>query len=173
MKIINGVFQQQISSKALELGIPEDFFINAIYMLSQNKEYVNAMDNRTEMDDYIYRAIIKSATEKRRRKAEQNLYHQDIMQRMEAEKDLTLLSKEQLLTDPHYRAILPLIAKILVNEPVLRLHADEASEIILQLADFKRRYRATSVTEVIVTRCRIELEAFSDPKNVSEAALVH
>ena len=52
------------------------------------------------------------------------------------------------------------MVKTLHHEPILRLHAEEASTIVLELADFKRRHRATSLTEVIVKRCSAEIEAF-------------
>ena len=148
-----------LQAKASELEISEEIFITALNIISQNKNLVNAMDNCVEMDEYIYRAILKIAFEKRKVKAEMELDSDNPAIQAEAHKDLTVLSREELGSDPFYRAVLPLIAKI-VHEPVLRLHAEEASFIILKLADFKRRHRATSVTEVIVKRCSGEIEAF-------------
>jgi hypothetical protein len=46
---------------------------------------------------------------------------------------------------------------VMNHEPILRLHAEEASAVVLELADFKRRHRATSLTEVIVKRCSAEI----------------
>jgi hypothetical protein len=172
MKIANAALREQVQLKAFELGIQTEALIGALYMLSQNRDLINAMDNRAEMDDYIYRYIIKSATEQRKQLATKNLYSSDEKLRESAEKDMLLLSREELVTDPYFRAILPLVAKIVVNEPILRLHAEEASEIILKLADFKRKYRATSVTEIILTRCSAELNAFNNAENILEKELV-
>lgn len=147
--------------KAKELGLSDEFMFNALNILCQNRELVNAIDNRAEMDDYIYRAIIKTSTDRRREQSEADLEHKDEATRTQAERDLMLLSREELMTDPYYRAVLPMVAKILLNEPILRLHAEEAAAIVLELADFKRRHRATSITEVIVTRCGEELQNFS------------
>ena len=120
------------------------------------------MDNSVEMDDYIYRAILRDAFSKRKAKAETDLYNDDDpLLQIEAQKDLTVLSREELGSDPFYRAVLPLIAKVVVHESILRLHAEEASAIILKLADFKRKHRATSITEVIVKRCGEEIEGFA------------
>jgi hypothetical protein len=149
-----------LKSRALELGISEEIFSIALHIISQNKDLVNAMDNCVEMDDYIYRAVLKDAFEKRKAKAEIDLYINDPALQAEAQKDLTILSREELASDPFYRAVLPLIAKI-VHESVLRLHAEEASAIILKLADFKRKHRATSLTEIIVKRCSAEIEGFT------------
>ena len=149
-----------IQAKALELGISEDRMMIALNIISQNKNLVNAMDNSVEMDDYIYRAILKDAFQKRKQKAETELYSDDVLLQIDAQKDLTVLSREEIGSDPYYRAVLPLIAKVVVNESILRLHAEEASTIILQLADFKRKHRATSLTEIIVKRCAAEIDQF-------------
>ena len=97
---------------------------------------------------------------KRKQKAETELYSDDVLLQIDAQKDLTVLSREEIGSDPYYRAVLPLIAKVVVNESILRLHAEEASSIILQLADFKRKHRATSLTEIIVKRCAAEIDQF-------------
>jgi hypothetical protein len=171
METNNVLLHERIRAKSQELGLWEEALVCALDFLSQNRNLVNALDNKTEMDEYIYRYIIKSAIEKRRRESEKNLESPEHGVRLQAEKDLSVLSREELFTDPYYRAILPIIAKIVVNEPFLRLHADEASDIIIKLADFKRRHRATTVTEVIVTRCRAELDEFTNPKDILESDL--
>ncbi|HEV7621821.1 MAG TPA: hypothetical protein VGO09_08815 [Flavisolibacter sp.] len=150
--------QQQVELKAKELGISEEFILCALNILYRNKNMVNAIDNQTEMDDYIYRAIIKQSIEKRKALAEKDLNNNDHIIRSQAEKDLSVLSREELVTDPYFRAVLPLIVKVVGNEPILRLHASEATIIVLELADFKRRHRATSITEVIVKKCSSEIE---------------
>lgn len=147
--------------KAQQLGLSEEFMFCALQVLSQNRDFVNAIDNRTEMDEYIYRSIMKTSMDKRRRQAEMDIDHEDETIRTQAERDMSLLSKEELITDPYHRAVLPMVIKILVNEPILRLHAEEAAAIVLELADFKRRHRSTSVTEVIVKYCSEELNNFS------------
>ena len=150
-----------LGEKSRNLGIPEEFVATALNIITQNKNLVNAMDHTGEMDDYIYRAILKLAFEKRKEKAEAALYTDDMLAQREAEKDLTMLRREELTSDAFYRAVLPLIVKVLHGEPILRLHAEEASKIVLQLADFKRKHRSTSFTEVIVKRCVAEIEAYS------------
>ncbi|MFL5789207.1 MAG: hypothetical protein ACJ748_14200 [Flavisolibacter sp.] len=159
------VLQDQARAKAKELGISEKVISCALDILYRNKNLVNAIDNSAEMDEYIYRAIIKQSTDNRKRQAEIDLGDPDPSLVQQAEKDLSILSREELTTDPYYRAVLPIIVKVVANEPILRLHADEAVAIVLELADFKRRFRATSITEVIVTKCSAELEgsATSEP----------
>jgi len=142
--------QTQAKEKALQLGISEEILSCALPIIYQNRNLVNAIDNKVEMDDYIYRAILKQAFEKSKANAETDLDAKDIAIRTKAEKDLSVLSREELTTDPFYRAVLPLLVKVLTPEPILRLHADVASSLILSLADFKRKHRATSITEVIV-----------------------
>ena len=132
------------------LEISEEIIFCAVNILYQNRNLVNAIDNKIEMDDYIYRAVLKQAFEKARLETETALNEGDATAILKAEKDLAVLSREELVTDPFYRAVLPLLVKVVVNEPILRLHADVASGIILNLADFKRKHRATSVTEIIV-----------------------
>ena len=78
-----------------------------------------------------------------------------------AEKDLTALRREELTSDVFYRAVLPLVVKVLRGETILRLHVEEASRIVLELAEVKRKNRATSLTEVIVRKCLSRMEAFS------------
>jgi hypothetical protein len=160
--MINLSAQQQtlLKTKAAELGIAEYIMACALDIIAQNRNLVNAMDNSSEMDEYIYKNILKHSFEKRRERAEADLYSADESVQAEARKDLSILSREELGTDPFYRAVLPLVVKVLVNEPVLRLHAEEASAIVLELADFKRRHRATSLTEIIVKRCSEEIQAF-------------
>jgi hypothetical protein len=152
------ILQQNHAVKARELGISEEIISCALNLIYQNRNLVNAIDNRVEMDDYIYRAVLKQAVDRRRRKAEEELDHPDAATRGNAEKDLSLLKREELVTDPFYRAVLPLITKVVVNEPVLRLHAEEASAMVLELADIKRKHRATSLTEIIVKRCVSDME---------------
>ena len=152
--------KEQVKAKASELGMPEDAMFCALDILSQNRDMVNALDNTNEMDEYIYHAIIKAATDSKRQQAERDFESPDDDVRLRAEKDLTTLSREELITDPHYRAVLPILAKIVVNGPILRLHAEEASRIVFTLADFKRKHRTTSLTQVIVTKCATELENF-------------
>ncbi len=152
--------KEQVKAKAAELGMPEDAMFCALDILSQNRDMVNALDNTNEMDEYIYHAIIKAATDSKRQQAERDFESPDDDVRLRAEKDLTTLSREELITDPHYRAVLPILAKIVVNGPILRLHAEEASRIVFTLADFKRKHRTTSLTQVIVTKCATELENF-------------
>lgn len=131
-------------------GISEEIITCALNILHQNRNFINALDNQAEMDDYIYRAILRQAFEKAKDETEKLLYEENASVKAKAEKDLSVISREELVTDPFYRAVLPLLVKVLANEPILRLHADVASTIILNLADFKRTYRATSLTEVIV-----------------------
>jgi len=152
--------KEQVKTKAAELGMPEDVMLCALDILSQNRNMVNALDNTTEMDEYIYHAIIKAAIDSKRQQAEKDFESADETLRLQAEKDLTTLSREELITDPHYRAVLPIIARIVVNGPMLRLHAEEASRIVFTLADFKRKHRTTSLTQIIVTKCGTELENF-------------
>lgn len=152
---------EAINNKAEELGLAPEYLYCALDLLSQNKDMVNALDNTNEMDEYIYLAITKSATDQRRHLAEQDFDSADDVAREAAERDLAQLSREELITNPAHRAVLPIVAKIVANGPILRLHAEGAAKIVFELADFKRRHRATSLTQVIVTRCAAELEDFS------------
>ncbi len=149
------------NARASELGIADFILDQALNIISKNKNLVNAMDNCVEMDDYIYRAVLKEAFQERKRVAEMNLQSEDVSLQTEAMNDLAVLSREELGSHPFYRAVLPLIVKVVDNSSILKLHAEEASEIILKLADFKRRYRATSVTEVIVKKCSTEIENYT------------
>jgi hypothetical protein len=149
-----------IHDKALELGISSDVIDCALHIICQNRNLVNAIDNSIEMDDYIYRAILKQAFDKRLVRAEKDIYSDDASTQAAAERDLQILKREELTSDAFYRAVLPLMVKTLNHEPIRRLHAEEASSIVMELADFKRRFRATSLTEVIVKKCSAEIEAF-------------
>ena len=160
--------QQQVSAKAIEMGISEEALSCALYILSQSKDLVNAIDNKREMDEYIYHAILKNATDKRRAKAEKAIESEDEGEREAAEKELATLSREELLTDPHYRAVLPIVARIITTGPILRLHVDESAELVFKLADFKRKYRALSITEVVVTQCGPLIERFHNNPPVME-----
>jgi hypothetical protein len=91
--------------------------------------------------------------------------------REKAENDLAMMSKEELVTDAYYRAVLPIITKIVISEPVLRLHADIAADVVIKLADFKRKHRVTSITEIIVTRCKQELEIFAAQNTIFQPEL--
>ena len=146
---------------AMAVGLPEDHMACAPNIISQNRNLVNAMDHTGEMDDYIYRAILRDAFEKRKRKAESELQSLDPACQRAAEKDLTALRREELTSDVFYRAVLPLVVKVLRGETILRLHVEEASRIVLELAEVKRKNRATSLTEVIVRKCLSRMEAFS------------
>ncbi|MGZ5286981.1 MAG: hypothetical protein ACXWB9_07350 [Flavisolibacter sp.] len=149
------------TSRATELGIAEFILEQALHIISKNKNMVNAMDNCAEMDDYIYRAILREAFTRRQQLAELNLQNEDPVLQAEAMNDMVVLSREELGSHPFYRAVLPLIVKVIDNNSILKLHAEEASEIILKLADLKRRYRATSITEVIVKKCSAEIENYA------------
>lgn len=151
-----------LQQKANELGISADVMNCALEIICQNKNLVNAIDHGNEMDDYIYRAILKKAFGKRKTKAENNLYADDLITQREAERDLTMLRREELTSDAFYRAVLPLMVKVLHQEPILRLHAEEASTIVLELADLKRRHRSTSLTEIIVKKCVAEMEVYGE-----------
>jgi len=142
----------RLSAKANELGLPENFMACALNIITQNRNLVNAMDRTGEMDDYIYRAILTEAFAQRKARAEANLYAEDPALQREAQKDLTLLRREELTSDVFYRAVLPLLVKVLRGAPILRLHAEEASRIVLQLADVKRKNRTVSLTELIVKK---------------------
>jgi hypothetical protein len=63
---------QFINEKALELGISSDIINCALQIISQNRNLVNAIDSGVEMDDYIYRTILKQAFEKRMIEAEKD-----------------------------------------------------------------------------------------------------
>ena len=144
----------------MELGISSEVVSCALHILSQNRNLVNAIDNGVEMDDYIYRAILKQAFDKRMALAERDIYSLDEERQIAAERELKVLEREELTSDAFYRAVLPLMVKTLHHEPIRRLHAEEASTIVMQLADCKRRFRATSLTEVIVKKCSAEIEDF-------------
>ena len=162
MTIQSDQLHQRVRQKALELGISAEVVACALHIICQNRNLVNAIDHAVEMDDYIYRSILTKAFEKRKARAEADLYNEDAAIQGEAQKDLKMLSREELGSDAFYRAVLPLMVKTLNHEPILRLHAEEASSIVLELADLKRRHRATSLTEVIVKRCSAEIEAFQE-----------
>jgi hypothetical protein len=163
----------QLHSKAAELGVSPQIISCAVNILSQNRNLVNAIDNSVEMDDYIYRAILRQAFDKRMAEAERDFYSYDEAKQRAAERDLKILEREELTSDAFYRAVLPLMVKTLQHEPIRRLHAEEASTIVMQLADCKRRFRATSLTEVIVKKCSIEIESFQTAKlfNVTNACV--
>jgi hypothetical protein len=149
-----------LQDKAVELGLSSDIIVCALNIISQNRNLVNAIDNSVEMDDYIYRAILKQAFDKRLEKAEKEVYSYDAGVQQAAEKDLQILKREELTSDAFYRAVLPLMVKTLNHEPIRRLHAEEASSIVMALADCKRRFRATSLTEIIVKKCSAEIKSF-------------
>ncbi|HEU0111984.1 MAG TPA: hypothetical protein VFQ73_14005 [Flavisolibacter sp.] len=149
---------QLIREKALQLSISEDILTCALDIIFLNRNLVNALDNKTEMDEYIYKAVLKHSFQKEKNEAEEALLGSSDALRSKAAKDLAVLSREELTTDPFYRAVLPLLVKSVTHEPILRLHADVASSIILNLADFKRRHRATSLTEVIVKHFAAEMQ---------------
>jgi len=149
-----------IHNKATELGISSEIISCAVNILSQSRNLVNAIDNGAEMDDYIYRAILKQAFDKRMAKAENDFYSPDDDRARAAELDLRILERGELTSDAFYRAVLPLMVKTLNHQPIRRLHAEEASTIVMQLAECKRRFRSTSLTEVIVKTCSSEIEAF-------------
>jgi hypothetical protein len=150
----------QLHNKANELGISSEIISTALNILSQNRNLVNAIDNGVEMDDYIYRAILRHAFDKRLAHAENDYYSYDEARQRAAERDLKILEREELTSDAFYRAVLPLMVKTLQHEPIRRLHAEEASAIVMHLADCKRRFRATTLTEVIVKKFSTEIEAF-------------
>lgn len=151
---------QFIHEKALELGISDEIITCALQIISQNRNLVNAIDNGVEMDDYIYRTILKQAFDRRMTEAEKDFYSGDEAKELSAQRDLKILSREELASDAFYRAVLPLIAKTLQHEPIRRLHADEASSIIMKLAECKRRFRALTFTELIVKKCSAGIESF-------------
>jgi hypothetical protein len=157
---IQTMTSHQLHSKSTQLGISPQIISCALNILSQNRNLVNAIDNSVEMDDYIYRAILKQAFEQRIANAEKDFYSFDETKQRAAEHDLKILEREELTSDAFYRAVLPLMVKTLQHEPIRRLHAEEASTIVMQLADCKRRFRATSLTEVIVKTCGAEIESF-------------
>jgi hypothetical protein len=150
----------RLQEKSRQLGLSEEFIVIALDIISQNKNLVNAMDHTGQMDEFIYKAILKQAFDRRKQKAEDGLYSSDPAGQREAERDLTMLRREELTSDAFYRAVLPLVVKVLSGAPILRLHVEEASRIVLELADFKRKHRSISVTSVIVKRCVEEIEAF-------------
>jgi len=149
-----------LHEKSVELGISPEIISCALQIISQNKNLVNAIDNGTEMDDYIYRSVLKQAFTKRMAKAEQDIYSVDEDKQLAAQRDLKILAREELTSDAFYRAVLPLMVKTLHQEPIRRLHAEEASSIIMKLAECKRRFRALTFTELIVKKCCSEIEAF-------------
>lgn len=151
---------QFIHEKALELGISAEVISSALRIISQNRNLVNAIDNGVEMDDYIYRTILKQAFDRRMADAEKDFYTGDEAKQLSAQKDLQILAREELTSDAFYRAVLPLIAKTLNHEPIRRLHAEEASSIIMKLAECKRRFRALTFTELIVKKCSAGIESF-------------
>lgn len=149
-----------VQDKSAELGISSEIISCALKILSQSRNLVNAIDNGVEMDDYIYRAILKQAFDKRMASAERDVYSIDEDRQRAAELDLRILEREELTSDAFYRAVLPLMVKTLNHQPIRRLHAEEASTIVMQLAECKRRFRSTSFTEVIVKNCSSEIQAF-------------
>ena len=151
--------QSALRDRSAQLGIPEQMLSCALYIIKQNRHLVNAIDHGQEMDEYIYRAVLQQAFTERKARAEADLYAAERQRQMEAEKELSILKREELTSDAFYRAVLPLMVKVLGREPMLRLHAEEASRIVLDLAEIKRRHRATSLTEIIVKRCPTEIEA--------------
>jgi hypothetical protein len=151
---------QFIHEKALELGISTEIISCALQIISQNRDLVNAIDNGVEMDDYIYRTILNQAIDRRMADAEKDFYKGDETKQLSAQKDLQILAREELTSDAFYRAALPLIAKTLHHEPIRRLHAEEASSIIMKLAECKRRFRALTFTELIVKKCSAGIESF-------------
>lgn len=151
---------QFVQEKALELGLSSDIVFCALQIISQNKNLVNAIDNGVEMDDYIYRTVLKQAFDRRLATAENDAYSDDESKQLSAQKDLKILAREELTSDAFYRAVLPLMVKTLHNEPIRRLHAEEASSIVMKLAECKRRFRAITFTELIVKKCSAGIEAF-------------
>ena len=150
--------QSTLSTKAAELGLREEIFACALDMITQNRNLVNAIDHSSEMDDYIYQAILRASIQNRVKLAEKNIFSEDPEIQQAATRDLAILSREELTTDPFYRAVLPLLIKVVGQQvPILRAYAEEASAIVLELADFKRRHRSTSFTEIIVRKCSGEI----------------
>jgi len=85
---------QFLHEKAAELGISPEIISCALQIISQNRNLVNAIDNSVEMDDYIYRAILKQAFDKRMAKAEEDVYSHDEARQLAAEKDLKILENQ-------------------------------------------------------------------------------
>jgi hypothetical protein len=141
-------------SKAQRLGLREEILECALQLLSDNRNMINAIDHAAEMDDYIYQAVLRESIEKRKNKAYLDMESDDASLQRTARKDLEILSREEATIDPFCRAVLPLVIKVIGHQqPMLRLYVEEASALVQELAEFKRRHRTTSITEVIVKYC--------------------
>ena len=141
-------------SKALRLGLREEILDCALNLLSGNRDLVNAIDHASEVDDHIYQAILRESIDKRKRMSLELLDSPDSNLQRAARRDMEVLSREELTIDPFCRAVLPLVIKVVGHlQPVLRLYIEEASALVQELAEFKRKHRATSITEVIVKYC--------------------
>jgi hypothetical protein len=146
-----------LRQKAEELGLPEETLVCALDMILVNRHLLNALDHTGEMDDYIYQALLRQSIARRKQRAEDLLSSAHEPERILAEKELAVLSREELTTEPYYRAVLPLIVKVVGHETILRCYAEEASALVQSLADFKRRHRSISFTEIIVRHCSAEI----------------
>src|SRR5215216_4680036 len=89
----------RVHEKALELGISTEIVAIALHIICQNRNFVNAIDHSVEMDDYIYRAILKQAFEKRKFRAEKDIYSDDTATQAASQKDLRILKREELTSD--------------------------------------------------------------------------
>ena len=104
--------------KSAQLGISEEILTCALDILFQNRNMVNAIDNKIEMDDYIYRAVLKQAFIQYKEQAQADLEEGGYAEKLKAEKELSVISREELVTDPFYRAVLPLLIKVVSPETI-------------------------------------------------------
>jgi hypothetical protein len=149
-----------VREKASFLGLPEEMLSIALELVNSNRNLMNVMDHTTEMDEYIYKALLRYVLEKKQTEVEHLLIHGNLSQQSTAQQSLAVLSREELSSNPFYRAVIPLLIKVTPSHAILRIHAEEASALVILLGDVKRKFRCTSLSELIVRYCQPSVNYF-------------
>ncbi|HVG40425.1 MAG TPA: hypothetical protein VM888_02345, partial [Chitinophagaceae bacterium] len=79
----------------------------------------------------------------------------------EAAKDVELLDERILQNSPYYRAYKPILHAIVGQAPVMHLHLRAVEMVALLSFDLRSKHRCSSVTDVVLNKCKLEVELFS------------
>jgi hypothetical protein len=113
------------------------------------------------LDRYISYALTEYLIHQFTEQAKKCLMSKNALKIEEGARDVELLDERTLANSPYYRAYKSILRAIIGEGPVMHLHLKAVEMVAMLSLDLQSKHRCSSVADVVLNKCKLEVELFS------------
>jgi hypothetical protein len=162
MNAATKILADKLYIKARELNTSYSLLLCAFQVFYTNKELLDDKNNRPTLDTFIFYALTRDLITKLTYKAQEKLISPSIADVHAGCRELEIVNDSLLAVHEEYNTFKPVLTLVVGNNPVKRIHLEALTLVKEIVCSLKEDFNAATVSDVVLTCCKKELEDFSD-----------